>query len=632
MTKIALLIGVSEYGSDLSPLPGAVREVEAMQQVLQPSEMSGFDEVKLLSNPNPPVMREALETLFSGRTNTDVVLLFFSGHIVRDDNAQLYFATSITRKSPKPELVRLTAIPVSFVRDLMSNSPCQHQVVILDYCFSSVSDREMTENDDNTADIKTQLSGERRSLLASFTSTENFFDPEGFDHSVYTRYLVEGIRTGAADLDSDGWISVDELHEYASNKVQVAAPGIKPEFYPVEGGDKIQLLLVPTDNPKLKYRKQVETWVNRGEISEAGRYILNKLAETLQLSSVDCIAIETEVLKPYQEYQKKLQQYKREFAKAIANNYPLDTQEREKLRGFQQSLGLRDEDVAPIEEQVALKLAKLSRSEDEADEVTPTDRQWAVEPQDIPEPQYIPMPVERLTNTTAASENDTNAQSSPIKSESNSLASAPSVVLPDAQPRATVQSKNSTPVVNSSSSLAGSQTSSGSVSTFPNKFLLLAGIGGVVATVALAIGISARKPTAPAPVAVNSVNTATPTNPKPDATPSPSPSPESKFCSVFVNGNLRSEPAPFRDNVVESLKEPLVVTGKQTKGGWVEVKLPSNKLGWAHQDIISSKDKTEMDACLSRKGIRIRTIEDIPLPPPPPASSFPQRRINLIRY
>jgi uncharacterized caspase-like protein len=63
---------------------------------------------------------------------------------------------------------------------------------------------------------------ERRSLLASFTSTENFFDPEGFDHSVYTRYLVEGIRTGAADLDSDGWISVDELHEYASNRVQVA--------------------------------------------------------------------------------------------------------------------------------------------------------------------------------------------------------------------------------------------------------------------------------------------------------------------------------------------------------------------------------------------------------------------------
>jgi hypothetical protein len=59
MAKVALLIGVSEYGSGLNPLPGAVRDVEAVQQVLQPSEMGGFDEVKLLSNPNPPVMREA---------------------------------------------------------------------------------------------------------------------------------------------------------------------------------------------------------------------------------------------------------------------------------------------------------------------------------------------------------------------------------------------------------------------------------------------------------------------------------------------------------------------------------------------------------------------------------------------
>jgi hypothetical protein len=65
MTKIALLIGVSEYGSGLNPLPGAVKDVEAVQQVLPPLEDSGFEEVKLLSNPNPPVMREAIETLFS---------------------------------------------------------------------------------------------------------------------------------------------------------------------------------------------------------------------------------------------------------------------------------------------------------------------------------------------------------------------------------------------------------------------------------------------------------------------------------------------------------------------------------------------------------------------------------------
>jgi hypothetical protein len=68
------------------------------------------------------------------------------------------------------------------------------------------------------------------------------------------------------------------------------------------------------------------------------------------------------------------------------------------------------------------------------------------------------------------------------------------------------------------------------------------------------------------------------------------------------------------NNVVESLRESLPVTGKQTKGGWVEVKMPNNKLVWAYQDIISSKDRKEMDDCLTKKKIKITLLEDI-LPP-----------------
>ncbi|NEQ26981.1 MAG: sulfatase-modifying factor protein, partial [Microcoleus sp. SIO2G3] len=56
--------------------------------------------------------------------------------------------------------------------------------------------------------------------------------------SVYTRYLVEGIETGAADVDSDGWIAIEELHDYASGRVKQAAPSMTPKFYPVEEGYK----------------------------------------------------------------------------------------------------------------------------------------------------------------------------------------------------------------------------------------------------------------------------------------------------------------------------------------------------------------------------------------------------------
>ncbi|MBC6478942.1 MAG: tetratricopeptide repeat protein [Hormoscilla sp. GM7CHS1pb] len=51
---------------------------------------------------------------------------------------------------------------------------------------------------------------------------------------IYTRYLIEGIDTGAADLDNDGEISVKELHNYTSHKVRQAAPAMKPQIYAVE--------------------------------------------------------------------------------------------------------------------------------------------------------------------------------------------------------------------------------------------------------------------------------------------------------------------------------------------------------------------------------------------------------------
>ena len=612
MTKIALLIGVSEYGSGLNPLPGAVKDVEAVQQVLPPLEDSGFEEVKLLSNPNPPVMREAIETLFSGRTKTDLVLLFFSGHVIQDDSGKLYLATSITSRSPRLELIRVSTIPLSFVHELMSNSPCQRQVVILDCCFSSVSTQAIAANDQPTEEIKTQLGGEGKAILTSFTPSQYSLDPETSNHSVYTRYLVEGIKTGAADFNSDGWISIDELHEYASNKVQVVSPAVKPEFYSIEEGSKILLAKVPMDDPKLKYRKETERWLKRGEISEAGHYILDKLAESLKLTSQERIVIETDILKPYQEYQNKLQRYKREFAKVISNDYPVGTKEREEFRSLQQSLGLKDEDVAPIEERMALKLANLSQPEDNVDKAAQSDSDRELNSLPSPPSNELPKdtPVATLapTNPTPASEDDVDK---PAQSDSErELNSLPSRLPEDIQIPALAPT-NFTPAVNFSSDLAGSQISPPSASTFPKKLLLPVGIGAALAILALAIGISTRKSVAP-PSASIARQTATNSD-KPS--PRPSASPESKVCTILVNGNLRSEPISFRDNVVESLKKPLPVTGKQTKGGWVEVKLPDNNLAWAYQDIISNKGQEEINNCLKKNGIPIKIIEDI-LPPP----------------
>jgi tetratricopeptide (TPR) repeat protein len=371
MAKMALVIGVSEYEPGLSPLPGAARDIEAMRRVLQHSDVGGFDDVKMLTNPDPQKMQEAIEALFSGRTKDDLVLLFFSGHGIKDDNGRLYLATRSTRKTPQGDLIRATAVPARFVQDIMSNSRSRRQIVILDCCFSGAFAEGWSAKDDGSVDVKAQLGGEGRAVLTSSTSTQYSFEQEGSDLSTYTRYLVEGIETGAADLDSDGMVSIDELHEYAKGKVREAAPAMKPEIYALKEGYKIYLAQAPTEDPKLRYRKEVEHSANRGEISAISRYTLDALRESLELSPEEAGAIEDEVLQPYRRYQKKLQRYEQVLAEALQHEHPLSRNTLNELKRLQRVLSLRDEDITQIETQITSQKRAIPDSNHPAAAIQP---------------------------------------------------------------------------------------------------------------------------------------------------------------------------------------------------------------------------------------------------------------------
>ncbi len=250
MTKVAVLIGVSEYKPGLTPLPAATKDVEGMRQILENPELGGFDEVKPLLNPDPVEMLEEIQAAFSSSRKTqDLVLLFFSGHGVRDERGNLYLATRITRKTERGELVKGTAVAARFVHDIMNDCRSKRQVVILDCCYSGAFAEGLLAKDDGSVDVRNQLGGEGRVLLASSTSLQYSFEQKGEDFSIYTHYLIEGIDTGAADRDNDGMVSVDELHEYAKEKVQDAVPAMKPEIYPSKEGYRILLAKAPIKTP-----------------------------------------------------------------------------------------------------------------------------------------------------------------------------------------------------------------------------------------------------------------------------------------------------------------------------------------------------------------------------------------------
>ena len=365
MAKVALLIGVGnyEYPDAVKPLVSAPKDVAAMQRILLNPQMGEFCEVIPLIDPDPMQMQEAIETLYRDRAKDDLVLLFFSGHGIKDDSGKLYFSTRVTRKTPKGELVKSTAVPARFVQEIMGNSRSRRQVMILDCCFSGAFDPALNAKDDGSLDVQGQLGAEGRVVLTSSSSTQYSFEQQGSDLSIYTRFLVEGIETGAADRDNDGKVSAQELHEYATQKVQETAPKMNPKIIVLkdEGFDVVLAKAQITD-PKLKYRKEAERYSMRGEISLTGRALLNALRERLGVTHGEAQEIEEQVLQPFRERLKRIEDYRSAFVAEVKRQYPLTQETLSELKGLREILGLRKEDVTPVEQEGISQIVSKSEA------------------------------------------------------------------------------------------------------------------------------------------------------------------------------------------------------------------------------------------------------------------------------
>jgi uncharacterized caspase-like protein len=353
--KVALLIGVSEYGEGLQTLPGTLKNVEAMCGVLENQEQGGFDEVETLINPDPQAMAEAIESLFLDRKSEDLVLLYFSGYVsVLDPHEKLGLTTRLSRQGSNGNVVRSTVITADFINDVMAESRSQHQTLILDWC----TDKGLPSLGEARRAIKfaPQFQGKRRMVLMSAASTQTAVVPPTLEGSAYTFFLVEGLKTGAADRNSDGGISLGEWHAYAQRRLRQASPALDPQMLGTQTVANTLVTCSPIHDSRFKYRKQVEACSHQGQISVENRVVLDTLSKILGLGVDEATLIEAEVLKPRREYHQKRQDYAIAFTEAIQQNYPLAPDLCSQFQQLQQQLGLTDADVIPIESELVRRL------------------------------------------------------------------------------------------------------------------------------------------------------------------------------------------------------------------------------------------------------------------------------------
>jgi Caspase domain/Effector Associated Constant Component 1 len=229
-SRSALIVASYDYQDPgLSGLRAPARDAEALAEVLRDADIGGF-QVRTVLNEPAHLVNLAVEEFFADRGPDDLLLVHFSGHGVKDEDGELYFATTDTR------LRRLaaTAVGADYVNRRMNRTRSRRVVLLLDCCYAGAFERGMTARAGTGVDIGEQLGGRGRAVITASTSMEYAFegdqlaDARDVTPSVFTSALVEGLATGEADRDQDGLIALDELYEYVYDKVRETTPNQTP--------------------------------------------------------------------------------------------------------------------------------------------------------------------------------------------------------------------------------------------------------------------------------------------------------------------------------------------------------------------------------------------------------------------
>ena len=319
MDKFALLVGVSHCAAGLPPLPKARTNVEVLKRSLQNGK-SGFEIDTLFDLPHLE-MAETIERFFRHRDENDKLLFLFSGYGIVDTDDQLYFATPATSFDDQGNLIRARTLPASFLLNVMDCSPALQQVIIFDSCFRLTQGISPDAAETDMGDVFNRMIGDRRVILSANAFTQHESEHPSLDVWSYTRYLAEGIETGAADTDCDGSLTVKELHLYAQRKLSIAAPNQHPQFYAADDNVNQMVLQVPSHTPEVKYRQLLERLAQSSEIDQTsfrilnGRNFMNTLRQHLGLSIQEAEDIESHVLRPLQEHHQRKQVYQEALSK-----------------------------------------------------------------------------------------------------------------------------------------------------------------------------------------------------------------------------------------------------------------------------------------------------------------------------
>ena len=220
----ALIASIDDY-QYIPKLNYAVADGRAIKNILVQDMDFPEDHITYLTNQEATrgnILRCLGDDLPKKTGEKDRVLVFFSGH-------------GYTRKMPlggemgylmpveaKAGSVHSTAISMAQIRDISQLIPAKHMLFIIDACYSGLvgfQTRDVGVIEDFPAYLAKLTTSRGRQILTAGKADEEVIESDLWGHSVYTKFLIRGLKQREADLNLDSLITTMELQTYLQPRV-----------------------------------------------------------------------------------------------------------------------------------------------------------------------------------------------------------------------------------------------------------------------------------------------------------------------------------------------------------------------------------------------------------------------------
>lgn len=213
--RYGVLIASSRFPEEpkLSELACPENDVDGIHKVLGDQGADAFADLLVVKNqPSYEALRK-IHKILRKAGRDDLVLIYYAGHGKLDRAGRLHLATVETTQAE----LETTSIPAQRIRDLIDNADATKIALILDCCYSGAIDKSFLRGD--VAEQLNVVAGGRGTfIMTASTDVQTAREEVRDGYGVFTKHLIDGLR-GAADVDGDGVVTVNELYDYVHRQV-----------------------------------------------------------------------------------------------------------------------------------------------------------------------------------------------------------------------------------------------------------------------------------------------------------------------------------------------------------------------------------------------------------------------------